>query len=179
MVFDLDPPAGGWPLVRSTAVELRDVLAGIGLAPFVKTSGSKGLHLVVPIVPGPGFDEVRRFAADIAGYLVRRSPDRLTLNSGREGRTDRLYLDVLRNSYGGTVVAPYSVRARDGAPVSAPLDWDEVEDPALDPMTFTIMNMPRRLERRGDPWRDIGRKAGRMDRALRLWTTFLAARAGG
>jgi bifunctional non-homologous end joining protein LigD len=90
-----------------------------------------------------------------------------------------LYLDVLRNSYGGTVVAPYSVRARDGAPVSAPLDWDEVEDPALDPMTFTIMNMPRRLERRGDPWRDIGRKAGRMDRALRLWTTFLAARAGG
>ncbi|HKK08033.1 MAG TPA: non-homologous end-joining DNA ligase [Gemmatimonadota bacterium] len=182
MIFDLDPPGGhedpvdpeAFGLVVEGARAIRDLLAGLGLEPHVMTTGSRGVHVTVPLERGPSFAETRAFARDAADLVARRRPRRFTIEQRKAGRRDRLYLDCMRNAYGQTGVAPYAVRARPGAPIATPLDWDELGGPRPGPRTYTIRNIFRRLGQRPDPWRGIAGRArplgparGRLDELRR------------
>lgn len=167
IVFDLDPPEGSWREafddVRRAARRVRAVLERIGLVPFVMTSGSSGLHVYVPIRRSHGFDEVKRVARDVAELLARRHPDRLTTEIRKTARKGRIFLDYLRNEYAQTAVAPYSLRARPGAPVATPLDWDELSASGMGPRRYTLENLFRRLGRKDDPWKGMARRARSLD----------------
>jgi bifunctional non-homologous end joining protein LigD len=162
LIFDLDPPDGEhFGEVRQLALELRGLLEGeLGLTAFVKTTGGRGLHVHVPLAQHDDFDTARGFARQVSEVLAAREPDRLTTQQRREGRGDRVYADVMRNSYAQTAVTPFSVRARPGAPVATPLAWEEVEDPGLTPLHFTLRTVGERLDRLGtsDPWADLDRR---------------------
>ena len=153
MIFDLDPPEGteDFGSVRQAALDVRDAMAEVDMQSWVQTTGSKGFHVTVPLDRSADFDDVRQFARDVALVLVRRHGDRYTLEQRKQKREGRIFLDTLRNSYGATSVAPYSVRARPGAPVATPLEWCEVEDGAS-PRDWTIENIPERLSQQEDPW---------------------------
>jgi len=155
LVIDLDPPGTGFEPVREVAFLVRDFLGEIDLSPCVMTTGSRGLHLIVPIKPVIPFDRVREIAIKMAGILERRHPDRLTAEIRKEKRKGRLFLDMLRNAYGQTSVPPYAVRARSGAPVAVPLDWDELSDRSLVSTSYTVGNIFRRLGQKEDPWKDM------------------------
>lgn len=118
----------------------------------------------VPLRPEADFDTVRGFARDVATRLAGRFPDELTVEPRKEQRGHRLYLDIMRNAYAQTVVAPYSVRGRPGAHVSTPLYWSEVEDATLNPGQFTMRTIAAELERRGDPWAGMARRRRRLPR---------------
>lgn len=160
MIYDLDPPEGteDFSSVREAAADIRDVMDELALMAWVQTTGSKGYHVIIPLDRSAGFDEVRRFAHDVALVLVRRHEDKYTLEQRKNKRTGRIFLDVLRNSYGATSVAPYSIRARPGAPVATPIDWSELEDGA-DPQDWTIESIPDRLAQKDDPWAGMMRHA--------------------
>jgi bifunctional non-homologous end joining protein LigD len=166
MIFDLDPPEGHFRLACAAALVLREVLEKLGLAAFVKTTGAKGLHVQVALDRRARFDDVRAFARDVAS-LVAAKDKRFTTEQRKAKRRGRLYLDVMRNAYGQTVVAPYAVRARAGAPVAMPLDWGELANRRLVPERFTLKTVPRRLKRRGDPWHEMARQAHALGRARR------------
>ncbi|MFD7604288.1 non-homologous end-joining DNA ligase [Streptomyces mirabilis] len=158
LVFDLDPPtADNFETVRWAARELGDLLDGLGLRPAVMTTGSRGLHLVVLLNRRTDFDTARAFARRVADLLAARHPDRLTTAARKAARGDRLYLDVQRNAYAQTSVAPYAVRARPHAPVATPLAWNELDDPVLGPQHWTLRTLPNRLAEVGDPWKGLGR----------------------
>lgn len=157
LVFDLDPPSGAFAQVRAAARAVRSALEDAGMAAFVMTTGSRGLHVVAPIRPGPSFEAVRGFGRDVASRLAEREPDALTVEQRKAKRGDRLYLDLGRNAYGQTAVAPYSVRPLDGAPVATPLDWDELDEPRLTARAHTLRDIPARLSQRGDAWASIDR----------------------
>ena len=169
VVFDLDPPDDRhFGEVRRLALELRGLLEGeLGLTAFVKTTGGKGLHVHVALAGRDDFDTARGFARQVSEVLAAREPDLLTTQQRREGRGDRVYSDIMRNSYAQTVAAPYSVRARPGAPVATPLAWDELEDPELTPLRFTLRTVGERLDRlgRSDPWAGLGRRRYSLARA--------------
>jgi bifunctional non-homologous end joining protein LigD len=166
MIFDLDPPEGDFSLACAAALALHDVLDELGLAAFVKTTGAKGLHVQVPLDRRARFDDVRAFAREVAS-LIAAKDRRFTTEQRKAKRRGRLYLDVMRNAYGQTAVAPYAVRARARAPVATPLDWRELADRRLAPERFTLKTVPRRLKRRGDPWREMARQAHALGRARR------------
>lgn len=155
MVFDLDPSNGSFAEVRQTARSLGELLDEIGLAPFAMTTGSRGLHVWVPLRRQAGFDEVRQFARDLARVMVKRAPDRLTLEARKQKRAGRILIDIMRNGYAQTAVPPYAVRPKPGAPVATPLRWRELSDASLRPDKFTLRNIDRRLSRVGDPWEEI------------------------
>lgn len=157
LVFDLDPPTDGFAAVRRGARWLRELLRDLGLTPYLMTTGSSGLHVVAPLDRSARFDEARAFARDAAELLVRRHPDALTTEQRKDRRGGRLYLDVMRNAYGQTSVMPYSLRAKPGAPVATPLDWDELDDGDLGPRSYTLRNLFRRLGQKDDPWAVIRR----------------------
>ena len=159
LVFDLDPSGDDFDLVRRTALELRDLLADLGLVPYVKTTGSRGLHVMTPLDRSSTTAEVRGFAEAVAQLLVDRHPDDLTVEFSKVDRKGRLFLDVLRNGPAQTEVVAYGVRARPGAPVATPLEWDEVKDSGLTADRWTVRNLFRRLSRRDDPWTDVDRDA--------------------
>lgn len=155
LVFDLDPPSEDFELVRRTALDLRALLdEELGLPVYVKTSGSRGLHVVVPLNGSQTSEDVMAFAHGVAQVLIVRSPETLTLEVSKAARGDRLLLDIGRNAYGQTAAAAYAVRARPGAPVSTPLEWDEVTDPALGARTHTIFTV---TGRETDPWKAMRR----------------------
>ena len=162
LVFDLDPPdAGRFGDVTHLALRLRDLLEDeLGLTAFVKTTGGKGVHVHVPLDARDDFDTVRRFAHQASEVLSARAPDLLTTQQRKDRRGGRIYADVMRNAYAQTVVAPYSVRARPGAPVATPLRWNELEEPGLIPQRFTLRTLGERLDRLGaaDPWADMARR---------------------
>ena len=164
-VMDLDPSTEEFSVVQRAALSTRELLEGIGLKPFVKTSGSRGLHVVVPLKRTSTFGDVREFARDMATVLERRFPDELTTEHRKANRGDRLYLDVARNAYGAHAVAPYSVRARPGAPVAMPIDWSEVEDEDLRPSRYTIGDAPDVIAERGDLWADMTASASSLGQA--------------
>lgn len=159
LIFDLDPPDSDFEPVRRTAEMLHDMLDDLGLVPFVMTTGSRGAHVVTPLDRSTDFDTVRAFARDTARVLVERQPDRLTLEMKKRDRGNRLFLDYLRNAYGQNSVAPYAVRAKAGAPVATPLDWDELSDPELHSQSYRVDNICRRLGQKDDPWRGMMRHA--------------------
>ena len=158
VIVDLDPPGDDFGPVRAGAFLLKEILEDIGLVPFVKTTGSKGLHVVAPLRRDIGFEHVKAFARMLGRVLASRDP-RFTEEVRKKERRGRIYVDVGRNAYGQTAVPPYAVRARPGAPVATPLSWDEVADRRIGPRTFTLRTLSRRLEDVGDPWRGIARRA--------------------
>jgi bifunctional non-homologous end joining protein LigD len=163
MVLDLDPSDDDFEKVRRAAGDARSLLEEVGLVPFLQTTGSRGLHLWVPLDRGADFDQVREFAAKIAEVLAARRPEELTTEQRKAKRGDRVLLDVARNAYAQTAVAPYSVRARPAAPVATPLAWSELDDARLEPQRYTIKNLFRRLGQKGDPWAEIERHAHGLD----------------
>lgn len=152
LVFDLDPPEGedDPEPVRFAARAIRHLLEELSLGSRIMTTGSKGFHLVVPLRPGPGFDELRDFARRCADVAASRHPDVLTVEQRIGARAGRVFLDYLRNSYAQTTVAPYAVRAKPGAPVATPIDWRELG--STRPRTYTVANLFRRLGQKQDPW---------------------------
>lgn len=153
LIIDLDPPGNEFEPVREAAFLVRDFLEEIGLSPHVMTTGSRGVHLIVPIKPVLSFDRVREIAMRMSGILGERHPDKLTAEIRKEKRKGRLFLDVLRNAYGQTSAPPYAVRARPGAPVATPVEWDEFSDKTLVSTSYTIENIFRRLGQKEDPWK--------------------------
>ena len=153
IVFDLDPDEG-LPLgeLKSAAVEVREFLADLGLTSFLKSTGGKGLHLVAPIKPKQGWDEVKAFCKAIADALVNVRPDRYTANPLKRTRVDKIFVDYLRNQRGGSAIVNYSTRAKRGAPVACPLAWDELKGlKAAAP--YTMKTLPARLRAlKRDPW---------------------------
>jgi bifunctional non-homologous end joining protein LigD len=159
MVLDLDPSDDDFEKVRRAARDARALLEEVGLVPFLQTTGSRGLHVWVPLDRSADFDQVRAFAARLAEVLEARRPAELTTAQRKAKRGDRVLLDVARNAYAQTAVAPYSVRARPQAPVATPLEWIELDDPKLKPQRYTIKNLFRRLAQKGDPWVEIAHHA--------------------
>jgi bifunctional non-homologous end joining protein LigD len=160
MVFDLDPAGDDFAAVREAAVLLGELLDELRLPSALMTTGSRGLHVVVPLNGRHDFDEVRAFARDAADTLAEAHPDRLTTAARKKDRGDRLYLDIGRNAYAQTAVAPLTVRARPGAPVATPITWDQLGDPALHARRWTIADAVDQA--RTDPW------AGAMSRGRAL-----------
>lgn len=155
VTLDIDPDPGvGWKDVVQAAREIRLLLRELDLECFLKTTGGKGLHVVVPLVRRAGWEDVRDFARAVLGTLAGASPSRYTLDMAKSKRKGRLLLDYLRNARGATAVEVYSTRARAGATVSTPISWEEL-DAGVDPKGFTIRTVPARLEM-PDPWKDYG-----------------------
>jgi bifunctional non-homologous end joining protein LigD len=163
VVFDLDPAEGkGFEGVVQAAHALRTLLEALSLPSVPKTSGKRGLHVLVPLVAGHTHEDAVAFALRIGEAVAKVLPG-VTLERAKAARQGRLYLDCLQNGYGKTIVAPYSPRGVDGAPVSAPLKWSEV-GPDLDPKQFTIRTMPERLAEVGDLFRPALEQGVRLPR---------------
>ncbi len=159
MMFDLDPSDAEFETVKSAARGLRDLLAEYKLPGFVKATGSRGLHVVVPLKRTETFDRVRALARQFAEILASRNPEQWTTEQRKDKRTGRVFIDTYRNSYGQTAAPAYAVRARPGAPVAVPLEWEELDRRDLRPDGCTIRNVFERLEQAGDPWKDFARHA--------------------
>ena len=171
-VFDLDPSVDEPDVLRAAALEVRDILAELGLPSWVKTSGSKGFHIVFPLDAKAGFGEVARFAHGVATILVKRDSQNLTQEFSKADRGRRILVDTGRNGYSATFAAAYAVRAKPGAPVSAPCTWEEIESGEVGPRTFTLRMMPQRIADAGDLWSDMRRRGrslrGPMEKLRRL-----------
>ena len=154
-VFDLDPSQDDVKAVQSAALGLRDLLEELGLPSWVKTSGSKGFHIVVPLDGKSEMSEVERFANTVGRVFVSLAPDHLTQEFNKVDRKGRIYIDTGRNGYSATFAAAYTVRAKNGAPVSAPCTWEEIEKGKVAPNTFTLRNVPARVKKVGDLWGDM------------------------
>jgi bifunctional non-homologous end joining protein LigD len=166
MVFDLDPASEDLGVLRLAGAALRELLDELGLASFLKSSGSRGLHVVVPLVPAAETDAVKGFSIAVAEVLAARHPDQLTAEARIANRHGRLYLDIGRNGYAQTMAAPYAVRALPGAPVSVPMDWSELDE--FVPGRHTVATIAERLAA-PDPWAGMEEASTRLDRpAARL-----------
>ena len=167
LIVDLDPPEGRFREARRVALVVRDLLDDLGLTSFPKTTGGKGIHVMVPLDRRESFPEVREFADRLGGVLVADDPRRLTMEFRKEKRGARLFVDMGRNAYAQHAVAPYAVRPRDGAPVATPLHWSEVEDRRLRAERFTMKVAALRVGRGEDPWGPLrGRSLAKARRAL-------------
>jgi bifunctional non-homologous end joining protein LigD len=155
LVFDLDPAEDDFGAVRDAARLLGELLDHMSLFSALMTTGSRGLHVVVPLNGHQDFDDVRDFAKDVADTLAAAHPERFTTAARKEARGDRLYLDVQRNGYAQTAVAPFSVRAAPGAPVAVPIAWEQLDDPAVHARRWTIENAVEQA--RSDPWAGVPR----------------------
>jgi bifunctional non-homologous end joining protein LigD len=184
-VVDLDPPGDDSRSVHAAALTVRDLLDELGLSTYVKTTGSKGFHIVVPLDGTASFESVWRFAHGLGAVLVKRHPDMLTQEFIKSDRAGRILVDTGRNGYGATFAAAYAVRPKPGAPVSAPCTWGEIERGTARPRSFTLRNMARRVGDVGDPWADLARHGQNIERAIAKvssllteedWNEALAAR---
>jgi bifunctional non-homologous end joining protein LigD len=169
-VFDLDPTEDEKPAVlRAAALALRDLLEkDLGLPSWVKTSGSKGFHIVVPLDGKSKMGEVAGFAHAVGALLVSRDPKHLTQEFHKKDRGGRILVDTGRNGFSATHAAAYAVRAKPGAPVSVPCTWEEVESGAVGPRTFTLRTMPVRLAAVGDLWSDLKKRGRSLTRPIAL-----------
>jgi bifunctional non-homologous end joining protein LigD len=166
-VFDLDPADEDPDRLRAAALGLRDLLAELGLSSWVKTSGSKGFHIVVPLDGTLDGGHVAGFAHRVGRVLVERDPGNLTQEFSKADRQGRIYVDTGRNGYSATFAAPYTVRAKRGAPVSAPCTWEEVERGAIGPQSLTLRTMVDRVDDVGDLWRGLLDKGESLKTAIR------------
>ena len=165
MIFDLDPPEGQFELVRMGARELKKIFDALGLPAFLMTTGSKGVHIVIPLDGRSSFAESRDFAFSVARFMSNKYSDRYTTETRKDKRAGRLFIDYLRNSYGQTGVAPYSLRARHGAPVATPLEWNEIGRSDLTAVNYHYGNIFRRMAAREDPWKNFKRHKTGLKRA--------------
>ena len=155
MVFDLDPSGADFSSVKAAALGVKRLLEGMAMPVFVKTTGSRGLHVCVPLDRKENFDTVRAFARSLADELVSQAPDQWTTEQRKDKRHSRVFIDTNRNAYGQTIAPAYAVRARPGAPVSVPLAWDELERRDLRPDRWTVRNIFEKLESCEDPWKNF------------------------
>jgi len=165
MVLDMDPSDNDFEAVKDAARAAANELRALGLVPFVMTTGSRGLHVTVPLDRSSTFDEVLSLAKLVASRMVD-ADERFTVERSKAARNGRLLVDVFRNAYAQTAVPPYALRARDGAPVAAPLEWKELDSPDLTSRKYDIRSIRDRLETKGDPWKDIDRYAGSAREAM-------------
>jgi bifunctional non-homologous end joining protein LigD len=168
LVLDLDPDASvPFPAVIETALQIRARLAGLGLESFVKTTGGKGLHVVVPLSRGASWDEVHDVSRALAEEMVGAEPTRYLAEASKAGRAGKIFIDYMRNAYSATAVAPFSTRARPDAPVSTPLSWGELEA-GITPADFTVLTVPERLRKlKRDPWEAYGKTRQGLTKAVR------------
>lgn len=157
VIFDLDPSGDDFGIVRRTALALKPILEELALVPFVKTTGSRGLHVIVPIAVGPSFEEAHLFADYVAQRLAAGDPSHLTTEFIKQKREGRLFIDVNRNAYAQTAAAAYTIRARAGAPVAMPVSWSEVDDASLRPDGVTIRSVWEWVSGHDDPWKPFER----------------------
>jgi len=166
-VFDLDPLSDDRPdLLRKAALDVRAVLEELGLPCWVKTSGSKGFHILVSLDGKTRIGDVARFAHRVGALLVERDPEHLTQEIGKKDRGGRILVDTGRNGYSATFAAVYAVRPKPGAPVSAPCTWEEVEKGSVHPQTFTVRTMAARVKAVGDLWEDMRRRRRSLRRPI-------------
>ena len=166
-VFDLDPAGDDEPdLLRAVALNLRDLLSELGLPSWIKTTGSKGFHIAVPLDGKSDFGVVARFAHQVGKVLVERDPDHLTQEFAKVDRGGRILVDTGRNGYSATFAATYTVRARPGAPVSAPCTWGEIERGEVHPKSFTLRMMAQRINDVGDLWTDMRKRKRSLTKAI-------------
>ena len=176
VIIDLDPdPDQGLEVVRAAARSVKAACEEVGLASFIQTSGSRGYHVVMPLQPGPDVEVVRDFAAELALLVAARDPDRLSVEWRKAKRDGRLLLDTARMGYAQTLVAPYSVRPKPEAPVATPIEWSELG--RVEPRTYTVANLRRRLARKTDPWAGMADHAAAFD-PVRSRLDELLAEAG-
>lgn len=159
LVIDLDPSGDDPDAVRHAALILGELMRELGLEPWAMTTGSRGYHVVVALKRRANSDSVREFARGLAQLAAAREPRTFTSEQRKAKREGKILIDVLRNAYAHTSVAPYSVRPRPRAPVATPLHWDELEDRATHPNRWTLGSVPQRLDREGDPWRGLAAAA--------------------
>ena len=165
-VFDLDPSVEDPDMLRSAALGLRDFLVELGLPSWIKTSGSKGFHIAVPLDGKANAGEVSLFAHEVGAMLVKLAPDHLTQEFSKVDRGRRILVDTGRNGYSATWAAPYAVRAKPGAPISAPCSWQEVEKGTIGPQSLTLRLMARRIADVGDLWADMRKRKRSLARAI-------------
>jgi bifunctional non-homologous end joining protein LigD len=180
IIFDLDPgPNVEWSRVIDTALLVRDFLKHLELTSFLKTTGGKGLHIVAPIARGRSWEEVKDFCHGVAEVITGADPDHFAATMSKAARPGKIYLDYLRNERGSTAVAPYSTRARAGAPVSMPLSWAELRR-VKSGADFTIENALAHIKKRkGDPWEGYGRLKQRISEPARKSIAKLRSQNGG
>ena len=156
LIFDFDPDESlGWDKVVEAVNVLRKLLETLGLRAFIKTTGGKGLHVVIPVEPTRDWDDAKAFCKAIAELLVRTFPDRFTSKITKSTREGRIFVDYLRNAENATAIAPYSVRAKANAPVAMPIAWEQLKDD-LRFDRFNVRNVPSLLRRRRrDPWAEL------------------------
>ncbi len=160
LIFDLDPEQDDFSSVKIAAQKTRELLEErLGLPTFVMTTGSRGLHIVVPLKRTRSFDEVRDFAQKAAELLEMENPDLLTTAARKNKREGKIFVDVGRNAFAQTGVAPYAVRPIDGAPVATPLHWDDLKEKSISPQSYNIKNLFEKLDKNGDAWKDINSEA--------------------
>ena len=176
LVIDVDPPEDRVAGAREAALQLGDLFRELGLIPFVRTTGSRGFHVLVALDAKLDYDGVRTFAQDAATVVARRHPESLTVETRKAKREGRIYLDTLRNAYAHTAVPSYAVRARPGAPVAAPISWDELADRTMHSQRFTVRTMSARLEE-DDPWKELRRRVKSLDAARGRLDALLAETA--
>jgi bifunctional non-homologous end joining protein LigD len=167
MIFDLDPSTEDFAAVIDAAMLMKGLLDDLELPAYIKATGSRGLHVAVPLNPEREFDAVRAFARRMAEVIVAQDPSRYTMEQYKNKRRGRVFIDINRTAYAQTAVALYAVRARNGAPVSVPLAWSELRKKGLRPDGFTMRNVFERLDRSDDPWKDFWRHAASLDKAGR------------
>jgi bifunctional non-homologous end joining protein LigD len=171
LIFDLDPPGknGDFGKVKSAAKVFYYFLGNeLGLNTFLMTTGSRGLHVVVPIYSNENFDVVREFGQDIAKVISNLHPREMTIEVRKNKRKGRIFLDTARNAYAQTAVPPYSVRPNENAPVAAPIDWDELSNKKLDSQSYNIKNIFKRLNNTSDPWKNINQKRNGLKKARKI-----------
>ena len=167
-VFDLDPASDDEPdVLRATALALRDLLKEVGLPSWVKTSGSKGFHILLSLDGKSTTDAVARFGHAVGTLLIARDPEHLTQEFSKADRGGRIYVDTGRNGYSATFAAAYAVRAKPGAPVSAPCTWDEIEEGTVGPRSFTLRTMADRIAKVGDLWAEMRKRRRALGPAAR------------
>jgi bifunctional non-homologous end joining protein LigD len=159
LVFDLDPQGDDFDLVKATARDFKQLLDELELPAFLKTTGSRGLHVVVPLRRKENYDAVRAFGRELAEIVVSRAPRARTMEQLKVNRGERVFIDTNRNGYAQLVAPAYAVRARRGAPVSVPLEWSELEKKSIRSNSFTIRTIFDRLEKVPDPWEDFWSRA--------------------
>jgi bifunctional non-homologous end joining protein LigD len=165
LVFDLDPQGDDFEVVRSTARAFKQLLDELGLPAFLKTTGSRGLHVVVPLQRREDYEPVRNFARELAAIVVGQAPKERTMEQLKAQRGSRVFIDTNRNGYAQLIAPAYAVRARKGAPVSVPLDWSELKKKSLTSSSFTIRTVFDRLENTTDPWAEFWESAVSLTKA--------------
>ena len=175
LVFDLDPQGDDFEVVRSTARAFKQLLDDLGLPAFLKTTGSRGLHVAVPLQRREEYESVRNFARELAGIVVSQAPKDRTMEQLKAQRGNRVFIDTNRNGYAQLVAPAYAVRAKKGAPVSVPLDWSELRKKNLRSNSFTIRTVFDRLEDTADPWAEFWDSAVSLTKARRALQRMTSA----